>query len=335
MIIDAYTFCWNEEIRLRYFLNHYSPVCRRIVVFDNGSTDSSQEVASQYGNVVWDTETYGQGEIDDDILRDVKNNCWKDSRDADLVFVGDVDEVLYHPSGGDYFRSALQTGYTVFRATAYDMVSRGVPVHLGNIYDDADFRYGVRSKQNTKDPLPCHMKGDSYYNGTNGLDKDDKLAFRHWLEGAKLGSVQCMKNVVWSYSAGIGVELDIEKANQWQDIGKFAQEHEGSSGSGVLDNFRYDKSLVFSPSKIQEINYVYGAHFAKPTGDVRELYDGELKLLHYKFLGEEFFCKRMRESGARLSSLNIEKGHGGQYLMDDDKNRELYREMFAKRERVL
>lgn len=40
MIIDAYTFCWNEEIRLKYFLNLYSPLCRQITVYDNGSTDA-------------------------------------------------------------------------------------------------------------------------------------------------------------------------------------------------------------------------------------------------------------------------------------------------------
>jgi hypothetical protein len=261
MIIDAYTFCWNEEIRLKYFLNLYSPLCRQITVFDNGSTDGSQHLASQYDNVIWNTETYGQGEIDDVILRDVKNNCWKDSRDADLVFVGDVDELLYHPYGLDkYFYSSLRAGYTVFRATAYDMVSTEAPSHEGNIYDDEKFRYGVRTTN-------CTRTSD-------------------------------------------------------------------------LQGFRYDKSLVFSPQKIQEINYDFGAHYKgysykEPTGEVKELYDGELKLLHYKFLGEEFFCKRMRASGERLSAHNREKRYGFQYMESDENNRKLYREMFAMRERVL
>jgi hypothetical protein len=229
-------------------------------VYDNGSTDLSEKIASQYDNVVWDTVLYGQGEIDDFILRSVKNNCWKDS-DADLVFVGDVDELLYHPHGLDrYFYNSLRAGYTLFRATAYDMVSTEVPSHEGNIYDNENFRYGVRTTNSTR--------------------------------------------------------------------------------TSELQGHRYDKSLVFSPQKIQEINYSFGAHYKgadyeEPTGEVKELYDGELKLLHYKYLGEEFFCKRMRASGERLSAFNIEKRYGFQYMESDESNRKLYKEMFAMRERVL
>lgn len=42
MIIDAYTFCWNEEVRLPYFLRLLSPMCRHIYIYDNGSTDKSR-----------------------------------------------------------------------------------------------------------------------------------------------------------------------------------------------------------------------------------------------------------------------------------------------------
>ena len=65
MIIDVYTFCWNEEIRLPYFLRLWGPIARRIIIYDNGSTDKSRKIALKYPNVVWDTVTYGQNEIND------------------------------------------------------------------------------------------------------------------------------------------------------------------------------------------------------------------------------------------------------------------------------
>ena len=59
MIIDAYTFCWNEEIRIKYFFKSMAPICRSITLFDNGSDDKSKQIAEQYDNVVWDAETMG------------------------------------------------------------------------------------------------------------------------------------------------------------------------------------------------------------------------------------------------------------------------------------
>ena len=62
LILDVYTFCYNEEIRLKYFLELYAPISRKITIFDNGSTDKSKEIAQQYENVIWDGITYNVGE---------------------------------------------------------------------------------------------------------------------------------------------------------------------------------------------------------------------------------------------------------------------------------
>lgn len=146
MILDAYTFCWNEQIRLKYFLNHYAPMCRKVTIFDNGSTDDSERIARQYENVVWDTTAYGQNTIDDYILKHVKNNCWKQSRDADWVFVGDVDEILYHQQGFEkYLKNKKQHETPIIKATGYNMISKTIPTHTGNIFDHIDFKQGIRA----------------------------------------------------------------------------------------------------------------------------------------------------------------------------------------------
>jgi len=148
ILIDAYTFCWNEEIMLKYYLNLYAPMCRKITLYDNGSTDKSKEITQQYDNVVWNTEVYGQNEIDDKILTNVKNNCWKQSKDADWVIVGDIDEILYHVSGLYNYLKYIkeETNYRILRSTGYDMVSETIPKHDGNIYDENKFRYGVKNE---------------------------------------------------------------------------------------------------------------------------------------------------------------------------------------------
>ena len=230
MIIDAYTFCWNEEIRLKYFLRQWAPICRRIRIYDNGSDDNSMNIAKQYDNVIWDTTTYGQGNIDDTILLHTKNNGWKNSIDADLVFMGDVDEFVYHPDGLlTFFENKLSEGYTVMQPYGYDMISKEPPIHDGMIWEHEDFKYG--------------------------------------------------------------------------------QTH---------PNGRQDKCVTFSPKHIHDINFDFGAHHARPFGNVRICRDTNYKLLHYKYIGREYYAERTRLSGERLCELNRRRGWGKHYLTPNE-----------------
>lgn len=255
MIIDAYTFCYNEQIRLKYYLNLYAPLCRKITIYDNGSTDDSKEIATKYDNVIWETETYYQNEINDVILTEVKNNCWKQSKDADWVIVGDVDEILYHKDGlNNYLMYLLnETNKKIIRATGFDMISKRLPTHTGNFYDHEDFQYGV-----------C--------------------------------------NEAW------------------------------------------DKTCIFSPSSICEINYKPGSHFCEPhvskprhqrrIGEM-SLHDGQLKLLHYKYLSKESFVNQQKKSGERLAKINKEKNYGFEYLYDTKKQEQIFDQKLRNRKKVI
>jgi len=256
MIIDAYTFCYNEQIRLKYYLNLYAPLCRKITIYDNGSTDSSKDIATKYDNVIWETETYNQNEINDKILRNVKNNCWKQSKDADWVIVGDVDEILYHKDGlNNYLMYLLnETNKRIIRATGFDMVSTRLPTHKGNFYEHEEFQCGVRSE------LFC------------------------------------------------------------------------------------DKTCIFSPSSINEINYQTGAHHCSPvinrhrwSGETEEmsLYDGELKLLHYKYLSKESFVNQQKLSGERMSEINKSRNWGFQYLYESEKQEQIFDEKLRNRKKII
>lgn len=148
MIIDVFTFCYNEEYRLPWFLNHYGPVTRTITIFDNGSDDKSEEISTGWSNVIWDKKSYYINKIDDSLLTHLKCNAWKQS-DADLVLVVDIDELLYHPDGlPNFFTNKMQQGFTMFRPQAYDMVCENLPVYTSNknIYEFSQCVYGVRLK---------------------------------------------------------------------------------------------------------------------------------------------------------------------------------------------
>jgi hypothetical protein len=151
-IVDVYTVCWNEEIRLPYFLRLWSPIARKITIFDNGSSDNSKKIAKSFPNVIWDTEYYNTGgKIHQPSLTKVKNHGWKKSRDADLVFMGDVDEIIfYNQSSLLNLFSKTDEGFTIFKPHGYDMIPDEVPSHNGQIYDKSNFKLGVYNAKYSK-----------------------------------------------------------------------------------------------------------------------------------------------------------------------------------------
>ena len=58
MKIHAYIIAWNEEKILPFTLDHYSQFCEKIYVYDNMSTDGSDQIYEKYDKVVvkkWQT----------------------------------------------------------------------------------------------------------------------------------------------------------------------------------------------------------------------------------------------------------------------------------------
>jgi glycosyltransferase involved in cell wall biosynthesis len=111
---------------IRHTLNYYSQFCRKIVVFDNQSTDASAAMAQQYANVqVRRLNT--KNEFIEDALTEVKNNCWKGSV-ADFVIVCDMDELLYHPNLDKQLLRAKQLQVAMPVVTGYNMLSESFPL---------------------------------------------------------------------------------------------------------------------------------------------------------------------------------------------------------------
>ncbi len=68
---------------------------------------------------------------------------------------------------------------------------------------------------------------------------------------------------------------------------------------------RYLKPQLFNPDQIREIHFEPGRHSARPEGVVCCPLQKEVKLLHYKYLGEDYTCQRLAELGQRIPRVDI------------------------------
>ena len=90
----VYTFCYNEEKILPYIIEYWKQYATKVIVYDNGSTDNSLKILSQYSWIEvreFDTENT----FDPEKISQYKSFCYADAiGKADYVMVCDIDEVL-------------------------------------------------------------------------------------------------------------------------------------------------------------------------------------------------------------------------------------------------
>lgn len=142
--IHLYSICYNEQVMLPHFIDHYSSFCEKLFIYDNFSNDSSSDICKSNSKVEFLNFETG-GEIRDDIYLSIKNNVWKRSRgEADFVIVCDVDEFLYHKNLIKELNDLKANNITIVKPIGYNMVSELLPMKNNNIF--TDFKMGVRSE---------------------------------------------------------------------------------------------------------------------------------------------------------------------------------------------
>jgi len=161
--VHVYTFCFNEQMMMPYFLRHYLPIADKITIYDNYSTDASIELAKQHEKIeVIQFDTNNQ--LRDDIHTEIRNNCWKNCEE-DIAIVCDLDEFLYHPNLPRFLKRFMAKKYTVAKPIAYDMFSHDLPKTDGQIYDE--IKIGARQPFYDKPILfvPAHIESMNFYPG--------------------------------------------------------------------------------------------------------------------------------------------------------------------------
>jgi glycosyltransferase involved in cell wall biosynthesis len=125
MNVEAFIICWNESETLKMTIDYYRSFCSHIILYDNYSTDGSDEIAKSMGCEI---RKFGiQGELNDKEYVKVKNKCWKGS-EADYVIVCDADEIIYHPYLFNVLKAEKERGTTIFKPTGINVYSNEMPV---------------------------------------------------------------------------------------------------------------------------------------------------------------------------------------------------------------
>src|SRR5271165_1255231 len=143
-MISIFLMAYNEELLIKYMIDHYRtrfPNCF-ITVYDNESTDNTAKIAAENGCTVIPYPTGGY--VDDDKLRNLKNNCWKNAT-TDWVLVCDTDELL--DINEEDLRREDALGTTIIKSEAYNMVN------MFDNYDIAGIDHGTRCESYDKDYL--------------------------------------------------------------------------------------------------------------------------------------------------------------------------------------
>lgn len=135
MKIHAHILAWNEEKILPFTLDYYSTICEKIFVYDNMSTDSSDDIYKKYEKVEvvkWDSKN----EINELNYIKLKTQSYKErsrNQNVDWVIVCDCDEFLYHPNLIDKLSEYKSKGITVPKVSGHDMVSEVFPEYDGKL----------------------------------------------------------------------------------------------------------------------------------------------------------------------------------------------------------
>lgn len=127
MKIHAYILTYNEEAILPFTLDYYSSFCEKIIIYDNESNDSSNEIFKRYKKVSvvkWKSDT-----INELNYLQIKNNAYKNSRkdNVDYVIVCDCDEFLYHPNLVEKLKDFKQQGIDMPMVKGFEMISETFP----------------------------------------------------------------------------------------------------------------------------------------------------------------------------------------------------------------
>lgn len=139
MNIEIYTCAHQEAKILPYFMRHYNQY-GKVYIYEGHSTDSTREIAEKLGATVLFLDT--QNQVRDDIMIDVKNNCWKESK-ADWVIICDMDEFVWHPDFMTYLSTIPET---IIAPRTFEMFSNQFPKTEGQIYDEVQYGFEIRTK---------------------------------------------------------------------------------------------------------------------------------------------------------------------------------------------
>jgi glycosyltransferase involved in cell wall biosynthesis len=136
-MITVYILAYNEHYKIKFAIEHYRarfPECP-IIVYDNGSTDDTVQIAKENNCEVRDYSNQSGSTLNDGLHARIKSQCWKEAK-TDWVIVSDLDELLDITQ--EELKSEESNGTSIIKTEAWTMVN------LGNDYDLGKMTHGIR-----------------------------------------------------------------------------------------------------------------------------------------------------------------------------------------------
>lgn len=137
-------------------------------------------------------------------------------------------------------------------------------------------------------------------------------------------------------------KYDIVRCKGYEMVGEklYAPEFEGYDGRRLTELCPYgtprdnhNKCLLFK-GDLPYINYGFGAHGAYTKADTYES-DGDIKMLHYKFLSLPYLIDTYRKRAERLSDFNKQNGFGFHYTYTTEQITNEYNDFYNRRTKVI
>lgn len=131
-----YVLCWNEMPILPFMIDYWKQIARKVIVYDNNSTDGSLEYLSTFDWI--EVRPYPidtNNTLNDDIHCKIKNECWKEQKNnnVDFVIVSDLDEIIWANDLYSMFKIIKDNNYGIIKPEAYDFVSLTFPIHQSDL----------------------------------------------------------------------------------------------------------------------------------------------------------------------------------------------------------
>lgn len=199
--VHLFTLTYNEEKILPFFFQHYEKFVDRFYVFDNHSTDRTEEICKERDDVIfvkWDSK----GKMDSFQLTEMRNKIWKKSiAHCDFILVVDADEFLYHKNMKSVLSKMKKNMFTIAKPVGYGMLSSKFPTSGELITNQV--KKGVRTPMMDKCVLfsPRHVEKTNYGLGSHTCLPEGYI------------KVYRDENLKLLHYKGLGVDYSLERKN--------------------------------------------------------------------------------------------------------------------------
>ena len=225
--IELYTCTWNEEFQLPFALQYWQRLITpeselKCTVFDNMSDDRTLDILSQYDWITvkqFDTN----GEMNEDVLTYIRNNCWKGSK-ADWVMMVDLDEVFYAKDIISELQKMKQQGVAVVACQWYALIGDDVPTYRDDMLLHQQIGRAYKQRMN-------HRQGQGDF-GKLQLFDPKKVSTMNYSVGMHIAypDAPIMPNFnIYQihFDKGYGIQWKIQKRRELWDRMAMSQKQKG------------------------------------------------------------------------------------------------------------